>query len=108
MNTYKSLKQAAADGRAAQQKMAANVASQSQIQITITGQFTTPEKCEAAGKWFMYAVNECKFCPSAAEIMSTDLGELAALWQSTRRHTGLVVNPVALTLRHAGKTITVY
>lgn len=65
MNTYKSLKQAAADGRAAQQKMAANVASQSQIQITITGQFT-------------------------------------------RRHTGLVVNPVALTLHHAGKTITVY
>lgn len=108
MNTYKSLKQAREAGRAAQQKMAANMATQSQIQITITGQFTTPEKCEAAKKWFIEAMNECKFCPSADEIMNADLGELAAIWQSTRRHTGLVVNPVALTLHHAGKTVTVY
>ena len=108
MNTYKSMKMMREAGLAAQQKMAANMASQSQIQIIITGQFTTPEKCEAAKKLFMDILNECKFCPSADEIMNTDLVELSETWQCTRRHTGLVVNPVALTLHHAGKTVTVY
>lgn len=108
MSMYQSMRMMAEAGREAQRKMTENEATQSQIQITITGEFVTPEKCDAAKKLFLRGLNECKFSPSAAEIMQIDHDELAAYWQATRRHANLVVNPVALTLTHAGKTITVY